>query len=101
MNYEALLSGAALRADLGLDENAPAASYTSGGASKPRGVLLSHRARAPRPLRGDCHGPARGDVSLCSVPFAYEQRRQPQVNFLAVGATSILSRRNDPRRCSA
>jgi len=100
MSYETLLSRATPYApDLtALDENAPAALFhTSGGASKPRGVLLSHRALALHALYAViAMGLREEDVSLCSVPFAYMNGGgNPQVN-LAVGATSILSRRNDP-----
>lgn len=100
MDYETLLSRAAPYApDLTvLDENAPAALFhTSGGASKPRGVVLSHRALALHALYAViAMGLREEDVSLCSVPFAYMNGGgNPQVN-LAVGATSILTRRNDP-----
>lgn len=100
MAYETLLSRATPYApDLtALDENAPAALFhTSGGASKPRGVVLSHRALALHALYAViAMGLREEDVSLCSVPFAYMNGGgNPQIN-LAVGATSILARRNDP-----
>lgn len=98
--YESLLGKAAPYVpDLSaLDENAPCALFhTSGGASKPRGVVLSHRALALHGLFAViAMGLREEDVSLCSVPFAYMNGGgSPHAN-LAVGTTSVLAHRNDP-----
>ncbi len=100
LRYEALLEHArAYAPDLsGLDENAACALFhTSGGATKPRGVSLSHRTLALHALYAAiATGLREDDTSLCSVPFAYMNGGgNPQLN-LAVGATSVLARQNDP-----
>jgi len=100
LEYESLLAGARPHApDLtDLDEDAPLALFhTSGGAARPRGVLLSHRTLALHALYAVvAMGLREEDVSLCSVPFSYMNGGgNPQVN-LAVAATAVLARRNDP-----
>ena len=100
LDYEAWLAKASPGgADLaGLDEDAPMALFhTSGGATKPRGVLLAHRSLALHALYAViAMGLREDDVSLCSVPFSHMNGGgNPQIN-LAVGATSVLARRNDP-----
>ncbi len=100
LEYEALLAHAQPYApDLsGLDEDAPMALFhTSGGASDPRGVVLSHRTLALHALYAViAMGLREEDVSLCSVPFSHMNGGgNPQIN-MAMAATSVLARRNDP-----
>lgn len=100
VEYEELLAGAEPHApELGdLEEDAPLALFhTSGGAVRPRGVLLSHRTLALHALYAViAMGLREEDVSLCSVPFSYMNGGgNPQAN-VAVAATSVLARRNDP-----
>jgi fatty-acyl-CoA synthase len=100
LEYEALLRAAQPFAPelAGLDEDRPLALFhTSGGASRPRGVLLSHRTLALHALYAAvATGLREDDVSLCSVPFSHMNGGgNPQLN-LAVGASSVLARRNDP-----
>lgn len=100
LGYEALLEGALPYAPdrVSLDEDAPMALFhTSGGATKPRGVVLSHRTLALHALYAViAMGLREEDVSLCSVPFCYMNGGgNPQIN-LAVAATSVVARRADP-----